>query len=92
MIDLDAFYKSPEDVAKSLAQNVCNRRKRMKLSQKELSEKSGVSYASLRRFENTGEISLKHLLAIATVLDELDEFEKLFTVVHYTTMEDFLNG
>ena len=37
------------------------RRKEKKLSQKKIAAQSGVSYASVRRFESTGEISLRSL-------------------------------
>ncbi|MBQ0070904.1 MAG: helix-turn-helix transcriptional regulator [Spirochaetales bacterium] len=92
MIDLYSIYKTPVEIAEIIAKNARSRRKSMKLSQKELAEKSGVSYASVRRFESTGEISFVSLLAIAEVLEEKEEFEKLFTARHYRTMEEFLNG
>lgn len=45
-----------------------NKRKTLKLSQEELAKRSGVSFCSVKRFENTGEISLTSLLKIAVVL------------------------
>jgi len=47
-------------------------------SQIELSNLSKISYSSLRRFEQTGEISLTSLLQIADILNELIHFENLF--------------
>ncbi|MBP6218596.1 MAG: helix-turn-helix domain-containing protein [Oligoflexales bacterium] len=43
-----------------------------------LSQRSGVSEASIKRFERTGEISLRSLLQLALVLDALDAFDELF--------------
>lgn len=54
------------------------RRKELKISQKDLAFKSVVSYESIRRFETTGEISLKSLIQIAKVLNTLEDFNKLF--------------
>ena len=52
----------------SLTDRVKERRKELKLSQKLLAQKSGVSYASLRRFESTGDIAFVSLLKIARKL------------------------
>lgn len=54
-------------------------RKNRKISQRRLSEIFGVSYASIRRFEKTGNISLSSLVKLALVLqlyDDLDNFLK----------------
>ncbi|MEZ4450144.1 MAG: helix-turn-helix transcriptional regulator [Nannocystaceae bacterium] len=42
-----------------------------------LAERSGVSAASIKRFEITGQVSLDSLLKIALVLGRLREFEGL---------------
>ena len=47
-----------ESVLNNMVARVKKKRKAMKISQKALAEQSGVSYASIRRFESTGEISL----------------------------------
>ena len=54
------------------------RRKERKLSQKMLAQTSGVSYASIRRFEQTGEISLRSLVKLANAIGCLSDFEELF--------------
>ncbi len=61
-----------------IVKRVKKRRKELNLTQVQLAEKSGVSYASLRRFESTGEISFRSLLKIAESLDCLMEFNDLF--------------
>ena len=48
------------------------------LTQKGLSLRSGVSLSSLKRFEKSGEISLKSLIDIANALGCLGDFEQLF--------------
>ena len=48
------------------------------ISQEALSEQSGVTLATLRRFEQTGEISLKHLVNLASALNRAGDFSELF--------------
>jgi transcriptional regulator with XRE-family HTH domain len=50
----------------------------LNLSQQTLSEKSGVSYGSLKKFERTGKISLESLLKLAIVLKCMDDFNNIF--------------
>lgn len=80
---------TPQSMAQKLAEKEKTSRKQMKLTQKELSERSGVSYASVRRFENSGEISLFSLLKIANVLGVLEDFNALFTRKAITSLKDF---
>lgn len=67
--------KTPKELSLLIAANVRKRRKGQKLSMQDLSDKSGVSYGSIKRFESIGEISLTSLLKIAVVLDCADGFE-----------------
>ena len=61
----------------------------MHLSQRDLANKSGVSYASIRRFENIGEISLNSLLKIANALDCLEDFNSLFKMPVVKSLKDY---
>ena len=49
----------------------------MNLPQQELARRSGVPLSTLKRFEREGLISLDSLLRLATVLDCLEDFERL---------------
>lgn len=51
-------WETAEEMNGALALRLKNIRKRRGLSQQQLSERSGVSYGSLKRFESTGQISL----------------------------------
>lgn len=53
---------------------------------------SGVSYASIRRFETTGEISLSSLINIAIALDCTDEFDMLFQNRTPLTIQEIIDG
>ena len=89
--DINQFVEviTPQSMAQNLAEKEKTSRKQMKLTQKELSVRSGVSYASVRRFENSGEISLFSLLKIANVLGVLEDFNALFTRKAITSLKDF---
>lgn len=78
-----------QSVINGLVERVKKKRKQMKLSQKLLSQKSGVTYASIRRFETTGDISLSSLLKIAHALDSLKDFEGLFKGQTITNLKDY---
>jgi len=83
---------TPNEINRIVAQNIVNLRKRKKITQKELAKRSGVSYASIRRFESEGEISLLSLSKIAIILDVSDELENLFTEVPFESIEEMLRG
>ncbi len=86
---LDAL--NPSSIAKDISIKLRERRLELKLTQQALSNKSGVSLGTLKRFESDHEISLKHLLMIAVVLDATEEFGSLFTKRQYETIDDALN-
>ena len=81
-------YLTEEKVIENLVNRVRARRKELKISQKDLAFKSGVSYGSIRRFETTGEISLKSLIRIAKVLNSLEDFNELFVHTQITNLKD----
>ena len=66
-------------------------RKRRKISQIELSEKSNVSLGSLKRFESSGEISLASLIKLSIALDVVSELEGLFSEIPYLSIEELVN-
>lgn len=73
-----SLKKTPLAVLTETAEKIKTLRKTEKYSQAELAERSGVSLGSLKRFENTGHISLESLVKLANVFDRLDDFEELF--------------
>ena len=67
-------------------------RKNRKVSQQRLSVLSGVSYASIRRFEKTGDISLSSLVKLALSLQLYDDLDNLFkNHQDYKTIEEIIN-
>lgn len=69
---------TPQEMQKELALAARAKRLEMNLSQKTLSEKSGVSYGVLKKFERTGQISLESLLKLALSLEAMDDFNAVF--------------
>ncbi len=63
-----------------MAKRAQEKRLSLNLSQKTLSQRSGVSYGTLKKFERTGKISLESLLKIAFVLDAWVPLQTLFSV------------
>jgi len=57
-----ALFKQVSDVKLELAKSIQLIRKEKGYTQQELSKRCGVSLASLKRFEQKGEISLHNLL------------------------------
>lgn len=76
-------------VIENLVERVKKRRKEIKMSQKELAKRSGVSYGSIRRFEISGEISLSSLLKIASTLGYLSDFNLLFQNENIKNLKDY---
>ena len=89
---ISLYQKTWKEINNEVASNVQKLRKRKKISQKELAERSGVSLGSLKRFEQTGEISLQSLTKIAIALRAEDELESLFTSANFESIEEILNG
>ncbi len=87
-----SIHKLPSDILKITAQNVADLRKEMSLTQQELSDKSGVSYGSIKRFERFGKISFEGLLKIAEALNRLEEFETLLLPRNNKRLEKLFNS
>lgn len=84
-------WKTAEEMDKKLAERFAKIRKRRKISQKILSEKSGVSFGSIKRFETTGQISLISLTKLAIALGCSNEITEMFTDVPYLSIEEVIS-
>ena len=85
------IWETAEEIDMKLAGRIRGIRKRRSISQKKLSEMSGVSYGSIKRFETTGQISLLSLTKLAFALNEVDEIRNLFTDVPYRSIQEVIN-
>ena len=84
-------FANPGDVAIQIATRVKARRLELNLTQEGLASRAGVKFATYRRFEQTGEISLRGLLQIGFALNCLAEFNVLFAQKQYQSLDDVLN-
>ena len=69
---------TPDEIACALAAGLKDLRLRRRWKRATLAARSGVTEASLRRFETTGKVSLANLLKLAAALGRLGEWDKLF--------------
>ena len=88
MNNYNFLTKTPREIDQLIASRIRSIRKRRKISQKRLSEKSGVSLGSVKRFEQNGEISLISLTKIAIALEIEGELEDLFEEVPFLSIEE----
>lgn len=92
MNNIVAFtISNPSDIALRIAARVKARRLELDLTQEGLAARAGVKFATYRRFEQTGEISLKGLLQVGFALNALTDFDALFAQKQYQTLDDVLN-
>ena len=89
--DISEFVitETEQSILAGLVKREKQRRKELRLTQKELAVKSGVSYASVRRFETTGDISLSSLLKIGNAVGCLSDFNGLFKSKKITNLKDY---
>ena len=88
---INLYQKTWTEINNNIAQKIVRLRKRKKITQKQLAARSGVSLGSLKRFEQSGEISLQSLTKIAIALDVENELEDLFNTVPFASIEEVIN-
>lgn len=91
---ITSIFLTPQELAKQIAQLAQAKRLSLNLSQRSLSERSGVSFGVIKKFERTGKISLESLLKIASALGSLDEFALLFKPLppeKIVTLDELIN-
>ncbi len=76
-MNIYSIQKTPYELLKDLAYKHRLLRKSAKMSQKELADRSGVSLGTLKRFENSGKISLESFLKLLLILERLKEMEDI---------------
>jgi len=68
---------SSTDVQQQLAEAVQLKRKQMKLSRRALAERSTVPAATIKKFETTGQISLRQFILLWQCVDRLETLSAL---------------
>ena len=86
------ILQTPYEMAVDAAKRFRDLRKSKNITIKELSDRSGVPYSTLRRFESTGEISFMSLVKIVSALGEDREITGLFNDVTPKSIEEVIRG
>lgn len=74
------YFVSMKDITEMIAKYIKTNRIRLKKTQKDLAEESGVSLMTLRRAENGEVLSLETLVAILEVFGDLESLKSLFVI------------
>lgn len=82
------LLRTPEDVALVLAERLRALRLLAGYKRTTLARRAGVSAASLKRFENTGKVSLERLLLLCHVLERLEDFDDVLAAPPARTMAE----
>lgn len=82
---------SPAEVIRGLSERTKRRRIDIGLTQRELASRAGISFGSLRLFEESGKISLEALVKVAFVLEAETEFDGLFPPRPPKTIDDVVD-
>jgi len=92
-IDISEFIgrDTIQSVTTKVVSNFVLRRKELKLSRQAISKKSNVPYGTIRRFEETGNISFKSLLNLAVAIDALSDFSSIFSTRKVVSLKDEWN-
>ncbi|MDD3034834.1 MAG: helix-turn-helix domain-containing protein [Bacteroidales bacterium] len=87
----ELYEKSGSDIIRDLGKRYSDYRKRMKYTQKQVSEKSGLSIFTISSFENgslTG-LTLSSFIKLLRAIDNLEEIEKLLPELPVSPRELF---
>jgi len=88
-IDIITFA-TPDTLCKDIAYRIKERRLERNLTQKAFAKRSGVGYDAYRKFENSGDITLRNLLLCAVALNDTESFSNLFTQKAYQSIDELL--
>lgn len=91
-INYNFLSKTLGEIQEIIAGRLRTIRRKRKISQKKLSELSGVSLGSVKRFERSGEISFLSFIKITFALGLNEELERLFEEVPPLSIEEIIHG
>jgi len=90
-MDIDIIMnKTLDSVLKGIAERVKEKRLILNITQKAFAKRAGVGYDAYRKFENSGEITMRNLVMCAIALDEVDGFTELFVKKTYKSIDEIL--
>ena len=86
------ILETPYEMALGVAERFRVLRKAKKITLKEVTEKSGVPYSTIRRFESKGEISFLAFVKIVSAIGEDDAITGLFAERVPESIEEVIRG
>ena len=87
---IQLVQKTAPQIAQELSERVRRRRKEKGFTQAQLAERSGMSLASYKRFEQQHEIAFDSLIKIAIALGLENDFDKLFATPQFSSIEELI--
>ena len=84
--------QTPEGAAEAMAGRMRKLRLAKGWKQVTLAGRSGVTLASLRRFESSGRVSLQNLLKLTFALNRLSDFDAIFEAQRAMSMAELESG
>ena len=84
--------QTPEGAAEAMAGRMRKLRLAKGWKQVTLAGRSGVTLASLRRFESSGRVSLQNLLKLTFALNRLSDFDAIFEDQRAMSMAELESG
>lgn len=88
---LSLIENNPDNIILSLAARIKERRLEKNFTQNDIALRSGMPLSTYRRFELTGEVSLRGLVMIAFALNATDDFSTLFDKKSYNSINEIIN-
>lgn len=82
--------QTPDVILKGIAEKVKERRLEHNLTQKAFAKRAGMGYDAYRKFESTGDITLRNLVLCAIALDDVEGLTSLFTRKAYQSIDELL--
>ncbi len=89
---INLYQRTWSEINNDIAQKIVKLRKRKKITQTHLAKVSGVSLGSIKRFEQSGEISLQSFTKIVIALGVDSELDLLFNNVPFDSIEEVINA
>jgi transcriptional regulator with XRE-family HTH domain len=83
-------YGTLESILLDLARRIKQRRLELNLTQKKFAKRIGIGYDAYRNLEMTGDTSLKNIVLIAFILDDVATINQLFTQRNYQSIEEIV--
>ena len=81
---------SPAEIAQAVADRSRTRRLALGFTRDQLAARSGLSSASLKRFERTGRIDFSALIRLAIALDATEGLDLLLAKESYESLEEVI--